>query len=475
MQICNKTTLYALVLMCGSVVFGATISYSSATIQYIKIEFGPLSLFEVAAFQSIPSMVAIFSPFLFNYFLTHYRRKVVSSFLGLIGAIFWGLLLLMNKNYFWLAILIRGLHGIILAGVSLICPMYIIELSPDDSHGFFGTLNTIAISIGHVIYNLLGVTHNWKYPIYMTIGFLLIYGSFIWLIPDSPSDIKIQQHNQKLKLPVKDNKKEQTNQLNVVNKNAEESQEELNNLYDDDNIDSKIRAINKHDQNNVKELNLRAESIFQRKFLKPILLSIGMMCFLQLSGIGAIITNVAPLMSEAGLSFDPGFQAAIATSAQLFACLASSLIMDRFGRRKMWIFSSFGSAASLLVYALNIKLDWSKWLPMASLFSYLLFFGLGMASLPWFLVPEMFPDSVRSVGMTIATADNWLSASIATFLFPYIKKWLGQFGLMLILMGICTLCGIFGIAFVKDSIIWKEENEPNIEANLINDQDALDI
>ena len=42
--------------------------------------------------------------------------------------------------------------------------------------------------------------------------------------------------------------------------------------------------------------------------------------FMSFSGIGSIMQNIAPLMSEVGLEFDAGYQAVIAICAQFFSC-----------------------------------------------------------------------------------------------------------------------------------------------------------
>ncbi|OHT10906.1 major facilitator superfamily transporter [Tritrichomonas foetus] len=429
MQFCTINLLYALVLMCGSIVFGAIIAYGSATLKYIKVDFGPLSTFEIAAFQSIPALVSIFGPFLFNFMLSKMRRKVVTSITGCVGCGLWLSLLSMNKNYFWLAILIRGLHGLILSGVSLICPLYIIELSPEDSRGLFGSLHPIAIALGHVIYNLIGVTHQWEHPIYASAAFMLIFGTCVWFIPDSPSDPK---------------KKEK----------EEEGEDE--------------------------DIKIKKESVFEKKYRKDFIVAMILMFSVQFSGVGAIMQNCAPLLSEVGLSFDPGYQACLAVSAQLFTCMVSSLLIDKFGGKKLWIFSSSGTSAMLLLYALNVKFSWSKWIPMIVLFGYQCFFGLGLANVPFYFLSVFFPPHIKSTAMTIGMSLNWVSATIVMFFFPYLTEWTGQFGLMLILMGINVSCALFGVFFLKEDrgvsvVVETDIRLDSIKDGLMDDQGTVDL
>lgn len=407
--------------MCGSINFGAIIAYGSATLKIISVEF-ELTTFEYSAFQSIPALVSIFGPFLYRYLLSRLRRKVVISIIGCVGTGLWLALLSMNEKYFWVAILIRGFHGLILSGVSLTCPLYIVEISPLEYKGLYGSLHPIAIALAHVMFNLIGVLHRWQVPIYVSAGFLLIFGTCVWILPDSPSDPKPTDH-----------------------------------LLDED------------DQNEVKN-----DSLFDKKYRKDLIISMVLMFSVQFSGIGAIMQNCSPLLSEVGLDFDSGYQAAMAVSAQLFTCCVSSLLIDKFGGKFLWVVSSSGTSAMLLIYALNVGFNWAKWIPMLVLFGYQLSYGFGLANVPFYVVTTVFPESVKTTAMTLGMSLNWVSATIVMFLFKYLEEWVGQFGLMLILCGINIFCALFGLFCIKEKkkvtpFIVEEEPEriKTIHASLI--------
>ncbi|KAK8846901.1 glucose import [Tritrichomonas musculus] len=417
MKFCTINLLYGLVLMCGSINFGAIIAYGSATLKVINAEF-QISTFEYASFQSIPAMISIFGPYLFNFLLAHLRRKVVVSIIGCVGSGLWLLLLVMNKKYFWVAIIIRGFHGFILSGVSLTIPLYIAEIAPDDQKGFFSSLHPVSIALAHVMFNLIGVLHSWRYPIFVSSGFLLILGTCVWFIPDSPSDPK----------------------------RTDEAAE-----------DKKRRA---------------RESILSIRYRRNFIVSMVLMFSVQFSGIGAIMQNCSPLLSEVGLTIDSGYQAAMAVSAQLFTCFISSLLIDRFGGKLLWIVSSSGTSFMLLIYALNAGFNWSKWVPMFALFGYQLSYGLGLSNVPFYIITMFFPPDVKTVAMTIGISLNWVSATIVMFSLPYLQIWLGQFGLMLVFSGINLGCSLFGAIFIrekrlKNPQLEEEDRNRTIHASLI--------
>ncbi|OHS95324.1 major facilitator superfamily transporter [Tritrichomonas foetus] len=479
MRIFTLNLAYALIPMCGSVIFGSTIAYGSATLNYIKIEFGPLSTFEVAAFQSLPAIVSIFAPHFWNFLLAKFKLKHVTCSLGLSGTVFWLLLLFMNKKFFWFAIVVRGLHGVILAGVCTVCPLYIGKLAPNDSRGLFGSLHAVGIAIGYVTFNLIGVTHKWQYPIYGSVCFLMVLGLGVWIIPNrftKSQDDKLKKLKSK-KISLKSSKKSSKIEKNRKNSFVDETSgseltnNKLNDSEDSENerlSESVSKSLNDNSKNDEDEENEeKVDSITDKKYRKTLIISMIMMFCAQFSGTGSIIQNIAPLLSEVGLEIDAGYQASIALSAQLFMLLIGSVLMDRFGGRNLWFASSGGTALSLLFYALNIKFKWSKWIPMIALFGYQLFFGLGLASVPWYLLPENFPEHLKRTAQSLGTSMNWIAASIMMFMFPYLSEWLGQFGVMLLLMGINILVFFFGFFCV----IEPDRNKNVSDNNKENDED----
>lgn len=450
MGFCSISLVYACILTCGSMSFGAIIAYGSATLRIIKDTFGPLSTFYVGAFQAAPAFMAIFSPILWNFLMKRKSLKICTSMVGISGMIFWLLLLTMNKRYFWLSIIIRCLLGITLAGCSAICPLYFSEIAPPERKGFYGVIHVIFIVMGHVVTNLLGVTHKWQPPIYTVSAFMLIFGTCVFIIPDNRS----KQNDSKNEILNQDD------QIELKNLNSNEIEKNNSN----------------EDQNAPKPKNM---SLFDKSILKHTIVSMSLLFLMQLCGIGSIMQNLAPLMSEVGLQIEAGYQATIAICAQLISSFFSSILIDKYGCKILWNVSSAGCALSLLMYGLNVKFNWSHWLPMIFLFLFQFFFGIGMGSVPWIVPSHVFPPELKSKAMSLGTSMTWLSASIVMFLFPYLQKWFGQFGLMMILTGINVFSFLVGVFFVEDYRDRPDskvtESKDDIKQALINgDQSEID-
>lgn len=416
----SMSLIYASILSCGSMTFGSIIAFGSATLRIMNEVFGPLPTFYIGAFQAAPAFVGIIMPIFWNILLKRYRLKIVTCIVGLTGGIFWPLLLTTTKRYFWTSIIIRCLLGMTLAGTSTIGPLYFTRIAPPELKGFYGTLHSLFVIMGHIITNLLGVTHKWQPPIYLTTIFMFILGTFVFIIPDGEE---------------KDDQNEKKNNIELNDLNSTEDEKNKTN----------------------KKIGL-----FDNFYRRRTLVSMTLAFFMSFSGIGSIMQNIAPLMSEVGLDLDAGYQAAIAICAQFFSCFLSSILIDKIGFKFLWNLSALGSSLSLLLYGLNVKFEWSNWLPMIFLFAFQFFFGIGLGSIPWIIPSIIFPPELKSKAMSLTTSLVWAGASIVMFLFPYLKKWFGQFGLMMILAGLNAFNLLIGILFVEN---FKDKGQTDVNVS----------
>ena len=76
-------------------------------------------------------------------------------------------------------------------------------------------------------------------------------------------------------------------------------------------------------------------------------------------------------------------------------------------------------------------------------------FGLGTAPIPWFFVPELFPDSVRAFAASLITAFCWIIGTALFFIWDVMKDGIGQAGGFLVFAIIMVLSTIFGFFLPK--------------------------
>ena len=103
---------------------------------------------------------------------------------------------------------------------------------------------------------------------------------------------------------------------------------------------------------------------------------------------------------------------------QLIGVTSSIFTMDKYGRRPLLLWGSFFMAISHIIIAVLVgkfSADWPNhkaegWTSVAFLLFYMLAFGASWGPVPWAMPAEIFPgSSLRSKGMALSTASNWLN------------------------------------------------------------------
>lgn len=421
MKIFRKELLEALVIMLSPFNFGVIIIYPSPTgIQIRDRHQLTNDSFQWSFYNSVSCLFAILGPFLTKFLLNffHGQRKKTIFVIDIIAVTFW-LLNYLTKINIWAGIIMRAFLGIAMGAFSSIGPMYLVEISPKDATGFFGTLAQISIVTGQVFTNFIGSSLNYMNMNFVGAGISALQAVLIWFIKESPAVEK------------------QAVAIDVVN-------------------EKKVKFFNKKNA-----INLA--------------IGVSLFFFQQFAGINGILTNLSDIMSGAGLNIDPNYQAGIATLAQLIAAFIASIIIDKLGRKNVWCISSASSAIFLLIFALNEKFRWSNVLPLIMIFLYQLGFGLGLGPIAWFLVSEYFDDDSRSTATMICTIANWVFSFIIILAFPQMQSSMGLFGALMLFFVVCVGSLLFGILLINEpnNIEHKSEsnsNSPKSEDNNSNDE-----
>lgn len=375
--------------------FGAVIAYPSPA--QLDIDDDPnwskidTKGIEFTMFNAISSLTAIIGSLTAGALLNKAGRKISLAVTSLFSTSFWAFMTaIYDQDHFWAAILLRAFLGIVMGAFSGIVPVYIIELVPKEVSSFFGTFHQLGIAIGISIVYLIGNFINWHYLALFLAALSLVLCIAILFIPESPVAITKQ---------------------NTISK---------------------------------------TESICQKIYAKPLIVSIIMMFVQQFTGINAIITNMGSLLAGDSSSMTPGIASFISSAAQVVSVFIGAFFINWIGRKKAWVISSTGIATSLAIYACAKKFEWPTYVGILAMFLFLLFYGLGEGPIPCFIVPTLFPTTVSSIANSIAMASSWLFSFTVVFVFPELQKGLGEFGSMLFFAACTFGASIFGFFYITD-------------------------
>jgi Na+/melibiose symporter-like transporter len=301
--------------------------------------------------------------------------------------------------------------------------MYIVELAPPESTGFFGSIHQLLVSTGIVILYLVGSWVHWQTAAIIGACITGALSILLWLVPESPA---VAQQNRM----------------------AVESQSQM-------------------------QTDSPPDTVFSKRWFGSTMVGCSFLFFQQLTGISAIVTNLGDLFDKAGVSLPSGYASAISGSAKVVACLSAGLLVERFGRKIVWVISFGGIAVMDLLYALcrmaSLTDKFPNWFPIGVIFLNMLFYGLGAGPLPWFLVPERFPTSIRPTAVAMATASNWICAFAVIFLFPTMQEGMQEWGTFLTFSVVTFVATVFGIFKVTEPVLEDVGDHKEVYDDLVTD------
>jgi MFS family permease len=385
---------FTFILLLVSMSWGLIMGYWSSAQKSFEHDFsisGHLStLFNLLA----PGACILGGP-LVNLIIGRTGRRLASVAIAAVAFVAWialGLLRLAAdyRSVFWLACALRALLGVSVGATSTVTPMYITELAPAALRGAFGPLHQFGISVGASLCYALGAVPVgggsmpwWEVALFSSApaGLHLL---LVWLVPESPAVARVQ-------------------------------------------------AVE------------RADSLLQRRYAKPIAISLLLMFFQQFGGTSAFLANLQQIFMDSGSALKPEIATLLVGIAGAVAALVSSSLIGCFGRKVAWLVSSAAQAVALTVAALQERYKFSPVVPIICLFLDNFTFGIGTAPIPWFFVPELFPDSVRSLAGALITGAAWIMGTVLFFMWDAMKaSAMGQAGGFGVFAGIMYLSIAFG-------------------------------
>lgn len=190
----------------------------------------------------------------------------------------------------------------------------------------------------------------------------------------------------------------------------------------------------------------------------------GLFILQNLSGIDGILYYAPEIFVKLG--FSPGSAALSATFGlgliNLIATIVAIATVDKLGRRPLAIGGSLVMVLGLLGVVMAKSLD----LPifgLVSLCTYIGAFALSLGPLPYVLMAELIPATIRETGIAVATATSWLFNALVASLFLSGVSSIGLDGMFLGFSAVCGLALIVALIWLPET---KSRNLKLIENNI---------
>jgi sugar porter (SP) family MFS transporter len=313
----------------------------------------------------------------------------------------------------------RAISGLGAGIATVVAPLYVSEIAPENQRGIFGVFTQVQINIGIVIAQFLGYHlsehEHWRW-ILLSSGFIagiMYFG--LMLAPETP---KWLAHSNRPRMA-----KAVLQQLHGNDANAREviaSWDDSGNPEEAEPLLSSSAGVHSQRAENKSII----EVIRTPKYRRAVIAVTGCMMAQQLTGINAVVLYSVAVLQK--VIPDKAALVTISVSAlNVVATMASSPLPDKIGRKKCLLFSiaGMGAAAAMLQNGLEQQV---KELSIAAIALFITSFATGLGPVPYLLTSEFVGAEAAGAVSSWALAGNWFSMFLVAMFFPALDQHIGN-------------------------------------------------
>lgn len=181
-------------------------------------------------------------------------------------------------------------------------------------------------------------------------------------------------------------------------------------------------------------------AFFSRRYAAALLLGVFIAVFQQWCGTNVIFNYAQEIFQQAGYEIgDVLFNIVVTGIANLVFTFVALHTVDKLGRKPLML---IGAGGLCLIYAILGTCYYLHVTGVGMIVLVVLAIGcyaMTLGPCTWVLISEIFPDKVRSVGVSTCTFALWIGSSTLTYTFPFLNRSLGSYGTFWIYAAVCAV------------------------------------
>ncbi|KAH8306543.1 hypothetical protein KR018_009726 [Drosophila ironensis] len=434
---------------CGVLGSGMVVSMPAVTLNQLHDETQPfwLNKEESSWFASINNMACPLGGLLVSYFMDRIGRKHTILLTNLLGLLGWFLLatsfLHEDRSLVYAQMLVgRALGGIMIGMFVSPVGVYSAEISLPKIRGRLILGTSLGLAGGILMMYCLGyfIRHNIVLICTISCCYQLMATLLVFPMPESPSWLLIKGKEERARQSLRYFRGLPKSESDYV----PEFEAEL----------SHMREVAAASRTTAASESL-GQMIHRPEVYKPVLLMTTFFGFQQMCGVVVIIVYAVQIAQQAGVTIDPVLVAVMLGVARIITTLFMSNIFEKWGRKPAGIFSASGMGICMLLLACG---GWFPdtvgtwhWVPVACIVAHIVFSTMGMLTLPFFMISEVFPQRARGSASGIAVFFGMILAFIMLKIYPNMEAALGTANLFAFYAFISFLAAAFIGTFVPET------------------------
>jgi SP family facilitated glucose transporter-like MFS transporter 8 len=330
----------------------------------------------------------------------------------------------------------RALAGFGMGWASAVSPVYTGELCSAKLRGVFVNFFPVFLTTGVLFNFALGAIDNFRYydTSLVAVGIVALFEVLMFWLPETPRWLMSQGYAERAEhvlLWLRGNKIGIGKELADMKKSLSQKKTNVWKLF------------------------------LQRRVFQPLVYLLILFFVQQMGGINGITPFAGLILSDAGLS-NPRTTSIYAVGLSGFVGLSVSIVLvDLIGRKTPLIISEIGQFLAIIMLGIHAYItrpslcDFStsdampcnpqfQYMALVSIIGFALSFTAGANSVPYVLLAEFMPLSVRGKASGIVAALTWGSSALFTGLYFEFREWITPwFTLWLV-----ALVDLIGVVFI---------------------------
>jgi MFS family permease len=164
------------------------------------------------------------------------------------------------------------------------------------------------------------------------------------------------------------------------------------------------------------------------------------------------------LFQRAGFSnaSDAIAQNVLVMGGNVFLTLLSVWLVDRVGRRPLWILCSAAMFCFLIVAGAVFQVNATGGLIVLVIFLCAAPHAIGLGPLPWLMMSEIYPTRIRAKAVSLSTTFLWVAAFSGTYALPLLQVASERMfhtvaGVFWLYAAVCLFSFVWGMKFLPET------------------------
>ncbi|XP_031629245.1 facilitated trehalose transporter Tret1-like [Contarinia nasturtii] len=427
--------------------FGVTLGWSGPNLVVLKSNKSPLLTGKVTEDEGswIASLLCfgcLIGNVFFGYVTSKFGRKTPLTMMTVPIIISW-LLILFAQNVIYLYVS-RILNGFVGGGLFVIVPAFLSEIAIDRIRGLLGATLAVSCNVGILLEFIFGYYFNFYAPPKFVIALTTVCGVLLYFLPESPSFLIEQNKSSEAEESIRFYQN-----LKGKDNNYELLQTEMNRLKNTVGVDD-MKKSNEH--------LMKWSDLWSGPGKKAMMIGIFFVLLNQCCGCVAMTYYTTDIFRESGSSLDENICTIIVGVIQLIGAYIATFLVDRAGRKFLYVVSTVGITLGLTTFGIFMMLKTNgydveifNWIPIAS-FSFVIFIASwAVLSLPFLVIAEIMPEKLKNFGPSFCMIILWSLNFVIVKYMPLLKATLGMHGMMFLFAGYSIVSAVLIVLFMPET------------------------